>query len=151
MSGTPLSEVYDNFMMLAKDYRLLALYDSSSTDFENYLEGFLINAIKDFSICDQSLVYGTGTFTETLTQKNIFILAKLMKKYWLEKEIADVTQMNLHITDRDYKIYSEAQNLTAKKSLLILEREEVSQLFVNYSLVTNVDWASWYAGTFYTP
>jgi hypothetical protein len=151
MAGTPLSEVCDNFMMITKDYRLITLYNTSSTDFENYLEGFLVSAIKDFSICDQSVAYATGVFTETLTQRNISILAKMMKKYWLEKEVADITQMNLHITDRDYKTYSEAQNLTAKKSILILEREEISQLLVNYSLVTNVDWASWYAGTFYTP
>lgn len=150
-TGTSLTVIYDNFMMMAKDYRLITLYNTSLTDFENYLEGFLVSAIQTFNVCDQSLAYSAGAFTETLTQKNITILAKLIKRYWLEKEVADITQMNLHITDRDYKIYSEAQNLTAKKALLILEREEVSQLLVNYSLNNNVDWASWYAGTYYTP
>jgi hypothetical protein len=149
--GTTLTEVYDNFMMIIKDYRLVALYTSSATDFSNYLEGFLVSAITDFTICDQSLAYATGAFTATLTQKNISLLAKLMKKYWLEKEVADITQMSLHITDRDYKVYSEAQNMIAKQKQLILEREEISQMLTGYSLNNSVDWAGWYNGTFYTP
>lgn len=151
MPGTTTSEIYDNFLIGLKDYRLDTLYNTSPTNFANYLEGFLVEAIQEFDVCDQSLAYSTGTFTETLTQKNITVLAKIMRKKWLEKELKDITQMKLHIQDRDFKIYAESNNMLAKQKQLILEKEDISQLLVSYSLKNSVDWASWYTGTFYTP
>lgn len=151
MPGTTFSEVYDNFMETVKDYRLDTLFTTSPTNFETYLSGFLIPSIEEFDICDQSLAYSTATFTETLSQRNISILAKLMKKRWLEKEVADIKQINLGIFDKEYKRYAESNNMLAKQKMLILEREEISQILVNYSLKNAVDWASWYTGTFYTP
>ena len=35
-------------------------------------------------------------------------------KFWLHKLVNDVTQMNLHITDRDFRVASEAMNLREK-------------------------------------
>jgi hypothetical protein len=150
MAGTPFSTVYDSFSLLLSDYRLTNLYNTSLSDYEDYLEGWLVLAIDDFYCCNQSLAYSSSTFTETLSTKNINILAKLMKKYWLEKEVNDVTQFRLHVTDHDFKLYSEAQNLTAKKSLYNEYKEEISQLLVDYSLVSN-DWANWLAGIFFVP
>jgi hypothetical protein len=150
--GTTFSEVYDNFMTLIKDFRIASLYTTSESNFETYLSGFLISAIEDFSVCNQSLANSSGTFTETLVQENISLLAKLMKKRWLEKEIADVTQMSLHISDKaEFKTYSEAQNLREKETVYNFEREEISQLLVGYSLRNRVDWSAWYSGVFFTP
>jgi hypothetical protein len=119
---TPFSTIYDQFMMFVTDYRLNELYNASVSDFETYLSGFLIPAITDFGICNQSLAYSSSTFAETLTQENIKVLALLMKKYWLTKEIDDITQMNLHVTDRDFRVYSESQNMREKQNRLIYTR-----------------------------
>ena len=73
-----------------------------------------------------------------------------MKKYWLTKEIDDISQMNLHVTDRDFRVYSESQNMREKQNRLILEKEALSQILVDYGL-DNTDWASWFAGVYYTP
>jgi hypothetical protein len=75
MAKTTFSEIYDNFSLLQRDYRLTNLYNTSITDYEAYLSGWLIDAIQEFSLyCDQSLAY-TGTmslsFDVELTQKNI--------------------------------------------------------------------------------
>lgn len=148
--GTPFSSVFDQFSMFVKDYNLVNLYNTSATDFEIYLSGFLIPAISDFKNCNQSLEFATQEFAEDLTSENIKILALLMKKYWLKRTINDITQMNLHVTDKDFKMYAEANNLTAKLSLYNSELEEVSQMLVGYGL-DNVDWASWFTGVFYTP
>lgn len=148
--GTPFSSVFDQFSMFVKDYNLVNLYNTSATDFEIYLSGFLIPAISDFKNCNQSLTFATQEFTEDLTSENIKILALLMKKYWLKRTINDITQMNLHVTDKDFKMYAEANNLTAKLSLYNSELEEVSQMLVGYGL-DNVDWASWFTGVFYAP
>ncbi len=148
--ATPFSTIYDQFMMFVTDYRLNELYNASVSDFETYLSGFLIPAITDFKNCNQSLSYATSIFTETLTEENIKILAMLMKKYWLTKEIDDITQMNLHVTDRDFRVYSESQNMREKQNRLILELENLSQSLVDYGY-DNTDWSAWLNGEFYIP
>lgn len=137
-------------MMFVTDYRLNELYNASVSDFETYLSGFLIPAITDFKNCNQSLSYATSIFTETLTEENIKILAMLMKKYWLTKEIDDITQMNLHVTDRDFRVYSESQNMREKQNRLILELENLSQSLIDYGY-DNTDWSAWLNGEFYIP
>jgi hypothetical protein len=152
MAGTTFSIIYDKFMMLVNDYRLVALYTSSEVDFETYLQGWLDNAILEFNNCSQSLAYteSTKTFTSALTVENQLLLARIMVKFWLMKEVQDVMEMRLHIQDGDFKTYSEAQNLQAKSTHLDKVKEDVSQLLVDYGL-SNMDWAAWLTGTFYVP
>ena len=82
---------------------------------------------------------GETVSPKTLTDKNIVALARIMKKYWLQKEIDDITQMNLRIQDHDFKNFSEAQNMQQKRERFILEREAISQMLVDYAIQTN-DW-----------
>ena len=143
--STNTSEIYDLFMLTVTDYRLLELFNTSESDFEDYLEAWLLFSINDFYVCDQSLVFSTTTkdFTVTLSQANIVLLALLMVKYWLQKAVNDITQMNLHITDRDFKIASEAQNLRQKVNHLNSVKEECSQLLNDYSY-RRVEWDDWF-------
>jgi hypothetical protein len=138
--------------MLVNDYRLTALFQSSEVDFEQYLTGWLLFSIVDFDICDQSLSYteSTKTFTEALTNKNQVMLAKIMVRYWLSKEVADISQMSLKVQDRDFKTFSEAQHLREKSAYLNIVKEDISQTMVDYGLKTT-DWAAWLNGDFYTP
>lgn len=142
--GTSLSEVNDLFMMLITDYRLDDLFNTSETDFETYVESFLNYAIVDFEICDQDLNYDTSTkeFSDILSRDNKVILATLMMKYWMQKNVNDITQMNLHIMDRDFKMASEAQNLREKTVALNVVKEQCSQLLQDYAY-KRVDWTSW--------
>lgn len=152
--GTYFSEVYDIFMMTVTDYRLIDLFNSSQEDFENYLQAWLRFSVIEFSsICDQSLLFDIPTvqFNETLSDENIVVLSKLMMKNWLQKVVNDITQMNLHITDRDFKMASEAQNLREKASYYNIIKEECSQLLQDYSY-RKLDWNGWYTqevGGFY--
>lgn len=151
MSGTNFGQIFDEFQMLIKDYRLTALYNQSQTDFTTYLSGWLIFAIRDFTpISDQDLSYDltSQTFTSTLTDKNVTVLAQVMTKYWAQQNVDDIEQMNLHVLDHDYKTFSEAQNLTAKKDRLAQIKEEISQLFIDYRMQTN-PWTNWYNGQFW--
>jgi hypothetical protein len=142
--GSPLSSVFDLFLQTISDYRLIELFNTSESDFENFLEAWLIFSINDFNICDQSLVFDSTTkeFSETLTPENMVILAMLMMKYWTQKNVNDVTQFNLHVVDRDFKVSSEAQNLKTKIAHLNNIKEECSQLLNNYGF-KKVDWALW--------
>lgn len=143
--GTSLSEVYDVFMMTITDYRLIELFNTSVPDFENYLQVWLDFAIVDFKVCDQNLNYDdtTNEFPAELSRDNKVVLSTLMMRYWLQKAVNDVTQMNLHITDRDFKMASEAQNLREKVNHLNIVKEQCSQLLQDYSYKRN-DWTDWY-------
>jgi len=144
MAGTLFTEVMDIFSLLQTDYRLITLYQVSPTHVEyiEYLTGFLVQGIEDFSpVCDQSLAYtlSTKTFTQTLTQKNINILAKFVKKYWLEKMIDNVAQVELKVQG-DFKTFAEANNYSAKKEGYILELEKLSQILVEYGYRNQSNW-----------
>ena len=147
--ATSASEIYDLMMQKTADYRLLTLFESSESDFEDYLEAWLKFAIVDFSTCEQALIYDCATklFSVVLTTENQVILATLMMKHWMTKNVNDITQMNLHITDRDFKVASEAMNLREKASYLNMIKEECSQLLNNYEYRNNA-WADWYLEDF---
>jgi len=148
--ATAYSDIYDRFLIQVKDWKIDALYATSPTDMETYLEGFLVLSVPVFvPFADQSLARNdsTGEFTETLTDENITVLATLMTEQWLLKEIQDIRQINLHVTDKDFKTYSEGQNLREKSSYLTIVREKLSQILVDYSWGNN-DWEAWIAGDF---
>lgn len=143
--ATGFTDIYDLFMMLNSDYRLLALYQNSVNDFNTYVEGWLIFAVDEFSSdCAEDLTYSTTTqtFTATLSQEVKNILAELMVKYWLQKTVQDVLQMNNNIQDHDFKTYSQAQNLDSKRQYYNVKREEVSQKIMDYAY-RHTDWTAW--------
>lgn len=151
--STAYSTVFDSFMMKIKDWRLDTLYQASVPDFETYLIGFLKSAVVMFKKCNQSLSRDdtAKTFDEDLTDENIELLGKLMVEAWLEKEVQNITQMSLTITDKDFKHYSEAQNLKEKSARWNEVRERNSQDLVSYGYDQDSTWASWLSGDFYTP
>lgn len=150
MAGTAYSEIYDSFLMLVKDYRLQTLYDSSLEDFETYLIGFLMPAILEFSpVCDQDLGRDDDKkeFDETLTEENINLLSQLMVKYWMMKNTQDVLQMNLHLSDKDFRHFSENANLKEKSEHLNSIKETISQMLLEYGY-RKTDWSAWASGNF---
>ena len=157
MANTTFVDIYDLFMMLQNDYRLVALYnddiENSTTNLDDYLEGWLMFSIGDFSqYCTQDLEDRTdadSTFDIELTTENKTILAKYMVQYWLEKEVHDILQMRSKVQDRDFKTYSEAQNLTAKSNVLSKVKEELSQRIIDYGY-KNADWETWVTDGFLT-
>jgi hypothetical protein len=139
-------------MLLVSDYKLDTIYiTSGSSAFSNYLQPWLFFSIGEFeTVCNQSLDYNaiTQTFTETLSLDNQRMLAQVMVRYWLQKEVQDVLQMRLSITDKDFKHYSEAQNLKEKQSAYNSKREEISQLIQDYSYNKTINWTDWKAQVF---
>lgn len=142
---TSLIDINDLFLTLVDDYRLNKLYEQSVSNFNTHLEGWLLFAIEDFSdLCTQPLVYNESTqeFSVDLTRKHKLILAQIMVKYWLHKEVFNVLQMNNLIQDRDYRTFSAAQSLREKQAALAGKEEEISQLLLDYEMSNN-DWDNW--------
>jgi hypothetical protein len=148
--ATNSSEIYDLFLSRCDDYRLTSIYQNSgSATLGLYLEPWLLDSVIEFSpICTQSLEFivasGSveGYFVETLTTEHKSILSQILVKYWLAKSIQNILQMNNNITDHDFRMYSQAQNLEAKKKYYIEKKEEISQLINDYSYKNN-DWGNW--------
>lgn len=147
--GTTNAEITDLFLARIDDYKILSLYQTSGSSVTGtYLEPFLLDAIDQFDVCDQSLAYTTsgsstdGYFTEILTSENKNVLSKIMVLSWLAKTIQQTLQMQNFVTDRDFKTFSAAQNLQAKKEYYLVKVEEISQLLENYAL-KRTNWASW--------
>ena len=143
--ATSLIDICDLFLSKIDDYRLNALYQQDVTAFNTYLEVFLISAINDFSICTQDLTtYSKSSqeFSITLTDQHKLILAELMKKHWLKKEVFNVLQMNNFVLDRDFKTHSAAQNLKEKRALLNSVEEDTSQMIQDYAYANN-SWENW--------
>ena len=150
---TNYNEIYDLFMLKVKDWKLETLFNTSPDDFETVLHGWMVIALPTFDNCDQSLVRNdtTETFDATLSEKNKNFIASLMVEKWLEREVQDIRQMGLHITDRDFKHYSEAQNLKEKSEHWSRIKELNSQESVKYSLNKPDLWSDWLSGNFYDP
>lgn len=147
---TAYNLIYDLFLIQIKDWKLDVLYDTSPSDFETYLQGFLVLTIPEFTeFSDQDLTRddATSLFTETLTDKNKQMLASMMLNEWLSREIQDVRQIKLHVGDRDFRVPSEANNLRAKESYLVLKLEEISQDLIEYAWYAQ-DFTDWSNETF---
>ena len=151
--GTPFSEIFDLFLVGVKDYKIDKLYSLGSaigTPFFSYLEGFLVRAIPNFTNCvsDLDTVDNlTKTFDATLSSLEKNILADLMEYEWFKKEINDVTQFNLTLSDTDFKHFSEAQNLREKEDKADRAREKYEQKMTVYGL-KHIPWVDWSNGIY---
>ena len=152
--ATPAEDVIDLFMSRISDYRLNNLFlTSGSFAFGTYLEPWILDAAMDFPICSQDLTYvqtsGStgGYFVETLTIENKLMLSRIMIKFWLAQTVNNILNMSLAIQDRDYRTFSAAQNLDAKRNLYNNYKEELSQLLQDYSY-RKQNWSNWYGQNF---
>ena len=146
--ATSVSDIFDLFMTRVNDYQLTAIYNTSASTLNMHLEPYLLDTIQEFDICDQPLDYTLtsgsveGYFTENLNNRNKYMLSRIMVKFWLAYSIRNILNMSLIIQDHDFKTYAQSANLKAKQDFYTTEKEEVSQLLVDYGYKNN-DWANW--------
>jgi len=142
--ATAYNEVFTLFLSGIQDYKIDNLYLSATpTLADAYMCDFLIKGIPYFDNCEQDLENRddtTRTFNITLTTDEKVILSDLMTVQWLTKEVNDIRQMQLHLSDpKAFKHYAEANNLKEKKDLLGVMQEKADKLMVRYSN-KNINW-----------
>lgn len=134
--ATPYSEIFSLFLDSINDYKIDRLYLSAvENSADVYMTPFLIKAIPNFDNCQQDLEDRddtTRTFNITLTTNEKVILSNLMVVEWLTKEVNDIRQMSLHLVDKGFTTYAEANNLREKKELLNSTRETVEKQMIRY-------------------
>jgi hypothetical protein len=150
MANTSFDEIYDLALISFRDYRLDQLYDLSEADFKNLLQGYLIKAIPKFTNCQVDLEDIDTTskiFNNTLTLTEQVILSDYMVIEWMTSQILDITQMELHLNNTDYKHYSEQQNLKGKLDVQNILIERNDRQTTSYGL-KNAPWTDWKNGVF---
>jgi len=148
--ATSATEVFDLFSATVNDYQLTSLFTTSGSEtYNTYLEPWLLFSINDFNDARKNvgvteLVYTTANqaFSTDLIIKDKVILAIIMVRYWMGKEVNNVLQMRNVVQDKDFKRHSAAQNLTAKQALYNGWVEEIEQRLNNYMYLNN-DWTGW--------
>lgn len=144
---TKFRDVIDRASTLWRDYRLDKLFNTDESEYYTFLEGLMLNSIDMFDGCLTNLSYTEVAETEldgevvtqyvfdaTLSSKEIYILALGIMIAWMENNKNDITQMNLKLNTRDFKSFSESQNLKEKQNSLDKMREEYSRNITEYQL-----------------
>ena len=143
--ATLYSDIFELVLSGFNDYKIDKLYQSdiTSRNMDVYLTGFLIRAIPNFDNCEQDLEDRndtTRTFNIILTTDEKVILSELAIVQLLKKEVNDVKQMELHLSDpKAYKHYAEANNLKEKRDTMYSAQENAERMMVKYSH-KNIDW-----------
>ena len=139
---TNFKVVYDRAMGRLRDYRLDNLFNKDEDAFYDFMRQKLYESIDTFNGCLSDLTYHSetiGTVTEwyfdaTLTTKETSILAYGLIIAWMEQNMLDITQMNLHLSTKDFKNFSESQNLKQKSEVLDKMREDMAREVTEYQL-----------------
>lgn len=135
---TAFEEIYDLALVDINDYKLNKLAVEDISSFSLHLEGLLIRAIPKFKGCLTSLEYetvdGAPYFTEDLDIQEKSILADLMVIEWFTSKIQDVTQFQGSLSTREFKKFSEANNLKVKSEYKNRLIENVEQAITDYQV-----------------
>jgi len=121
--STSYDLIFPKFMHEINDFDLTSLTEVQMK-VENKLT--LSKAVTLFKKCKQVLTRDdtTETFTNTLTEEEMWILADYMRKVWLDEKINNGELLKLRLTDKDFKTFSPADQLgTMNKIKLSYDKE----------------------------
>ena len=139
---TNFKVVYDRAMGRIRDYRIDNLFNRDEDAFYNFMRQKLYESIDTFNGCLSDLSYTSITtdgvtewyFNADLSSKETSILAYGLVIAWMEQNMLDITQMNLHLSTREFKSFSEASNFKQKSETLDKMREDMSREITEYQL-----------------
>jgi hypothetical protein len=130
--STPFSDIYDIFLGKITDYDFLAVDDLT---LEETLQRYLLSASVKFVRCSTPLLRDTTVklFTNNLTYLEQEILASLMVVEWLSPKLNTSQLLKQTMTDKDFKIYSQANHLDELIKLRQYMQDEVDGLINVYT------------------
>lgn len=134
--GTPFSSIIDMALICLQDYKLDALAKSSPDTFEQVMINYLVKSIPKFVGCMKSLDYDleTQSFNNTLSMKEIDILADYLIITWWEEHNNDVLVYTESLRDADFNRYATGQNMARRIETVDGLREKVRQDVNDYQL-----------------
>lgn len=135
------------YTTLITDYELDSLIKMDEQAFYDFLGGFLVNSIDMFDGCLTDLSYHIESsvdddgcpidiyvFDNDLTSKEIYILTLGVAICWYRKALDDKTQFALHLQTKEFKSFSEQQNIQRRQDRLDRMVESLSREINDYQL-----------------
>ena len=133
--ATSFDSVIDMALVIIRDYKLDALYESDANAFKTLLEGYMLKGLPKFEVsCMKSLTYNTETktFDEDLTNVEIDILSDWTVIMWYTDQLNDVLEFREPLRDVDFNRFATGQNLKPRQAYLEELRRKAKQDATNY-------------------
>lgn len=131
---TSYSDIYSVFFSKVTDYSFLQLEE---VDVEEILKPYLISSITKFKKrCRLDLsdrIDMIDQFNIDLSDEEIEILASLMIVEYLSPQIVNLELIRQNMSNKDWKLYSQANHLKELKDLRNESREEAERLIMEYT------------------
>lgn len=127
--STPFTTVYDSFLMKVKDYSFLNLTDPEFVTLLNKIMVLSIPKVSKFLKTDTNSKTSTD-FGNTLLDLEVEIIATQMVVEWLSPTINTSEIIKQVMTDKDFKIYSQANHLEQLIKLRNEMKDEVDSLVI---------------------
>jgi len=128
---TTLSDIYDSFLSKIADYNLASLVD---TDLKDELFGYFKPARAKFYKCKKvlDLKDDSLTFVEELSDYEIEIIVQLMLVEYMKPLILTSEITKQALSDKDFKIWSQANHLRELNLLYRLFQKEAEKMITKY-------------------
>ena len=133
--ATSLDSVIDMALIIIRDYKLDALYESDAESFQTVLEGYMLKGLPKFEVsCMKTLNYNADTkeFDEDLTSVEIDIISDWTVIMWYTDQINDVLEFKEPLRDVDFNRLATGQNLKPRQAYLEELRRKAKQDATNY-------------------
>jgi hypothetical protein len=135
---TSLTELYEIFLSKVSDYSFLKI---SEEELEDDLYGYLRTAKTKFYKCKSSLdivtdeTTGEQSFIDDLHPFELEVLATLMTVEYLKPQILSSEALKQTLSDKDFKIYSQANQLSQLNLTYKMFKSEANKLMTEYTYI----------------
>lgn len=128
----PYSDIYDMFLSDIKDCTLL---DFEAEDREKILDDLRIKAETQFKQCKNDLSDKDNIekqYNFDLTIEEQLIIATIMRKFWMNDKIYNLSLLKQAMSTKDWKQTSQAEHLLRLTALMSELNKEISKMIVDY-------------------
>ena len=133
--ATSFDSVIDMALIIIRDYKLDALYESDETSFKQVLQGYMLKGLPKFEVSSiKSLEYNltNSEFVEDLDSVEIDIISDCTVIMWYTDQLQDVLEFREPLSDVDFKRLATGQNLKPRQAYLQELRRKAKQDATNY-------------------
>lgn len=137
MEVTKVEEVLGQFLSKISDYNFIVA-EMTDEEIEDELLSYLKGAIAKFHICKKELVITSPVdqpkqFTVVLDGLEIEVLVSLMLVEYMKPQIFASETLKQTLSDKDFKIYSQANQLRELRLLHGVIKADANKLITEYS------------------
>lgn len=127
---TNLTEINEIFLSKISDFRFLRM---TNEQIEETLYNYFRSARAKFYRCKKNLTVEDKVIQDELTYFEIEILANLMLVEYITPQLVSGENMRQSLSDKDFKIYSQANQLREIRLLLGSIEKKANKMILDYT------------------